>query len=131
MTRILALFALCALPLTPATAQDTTRPVMVGGSTDFDACAMVGQMRGFDPRAPFGHPLRAAPSEEATKLGRLRARQMLWICEAENGWLGVVIIPKDRDRDCGVSSPIAVQEAYAGPCRAGWLPARLVTPIAG
>jgi hypothetical protein len=67
----------------------------------------------------------------AREVARVRPGQILWICDVSAGerWYGVVY-STSRDDRCRLSR-VRRAQAYAGPCRSGWVSTRYVTVIAG
>lgn len=108
------------------------RPVMVGGMDDLDACLTVSKVTGLNPRGDNFLSLRSQPSSKGRELVRLRPEQQVWVCEeTSGGWTGVLVAPADGSLDCGVGTPIARRQAYAGPCQSGWVASRFLEVIAG
>jgi hypothetical protein len=99
---------------------------------NFDACAGAGTTRHVEPGKPL--PIRAAPFDDAAETGAISAGQRFFVCTRSHNqkWLGVVhdesgtLAPR-----CGVSSPSTTRQAYAGPCRSGWVASAFVRLVAG
>jgi hypothetical protein len=110
------------------------RAVMVGGEPDLDACASQGQPTGLKPGGDNFLSVRVAPSTGAAAVFRLKPGHIFNLCDAADGWTGIVFDPKAPGADgidCGVGTPIAKRQAYAGPCRSGWVSSRYVVVVAG
>jgi hypothetical protein len=78
-------------------------------------------------------PVRAAPFAEAEEVAKLGSGAKLFLCQRsiDQRWQGVVVPPETTpDSDCGVASPVASAQAYAGPCRSGWVLSSFVRPSA-
>ena len=131
------LFAALALAHPLADGPATTvadRAVMTGlDGADLDACGGVGRINAFGLREDEGRPLRAAPDGNAAKAGEVAGGALVWLCEGDGDWQGIVYPADDLQElgDCRVSSPLPAPEPYAGPCRSGWVEARHIQLIAG
>ena len=123
--------AALALGATAASAQPGNRPVCYGlNGPELDACTPYSEIRGLNPRGDNFASVRAGPSARARELDRLGPGRKVWICEEISGWAGIVYGPR-ASTTCNVESPVRRARAYPGPCRAGWVASRYVTPIAG
>lgn len=134
---ILAATLALALVVSAEAKAPTTRPVMVGGEPELDACPSAGAIIPLRKGGNGFVAVRAAPSVKARMLDKLKPGRELLLCEdsADGQWVGVVY-PEPMGgpsvTDCGVSSPVAdKRRAYDGPCRSGWVARRFVTVIAG
>ncbi|HWJ69412.1 MAG TPA: hypothetical protein VNS79_05120 [Sphingobium sp.] len=106
--------AMQAPPKAPPAA--TPRSVRIGGTDDGAACA------------------GAAPDAHALAIDRLTPGAQASLCAQARdvAWLGIVYRDGGTLSDaCGVSGPVSTQQAYAGACRAGWVPRQSVQPVAG
>lgn len=120
-----------AVIATAASAQPGPRPVRIGlNGSELDGCTPYSQITGLNPRGDNYLSVRAAPTTASRELDRLRAGRRVWICEEVSGWAGIVYGPRGST-GCNVESPVPRPRPYRGPCRAGWVAARYVTPIAG
>jgi hypothetical protein len=110
-----------------------SRPVMVGGTADYDACPSTFTVTGLNPRGDNFLSLRSAPSADARELARLKPGQVVWACDetGDGNWTGVLVSPDHDNVDCGVGTPIARRQPYRGPCKAGWAASRYLTSLAG
>ena len=113
-----------AMPL-----EEPTQDVMLGGDPTLDACSTYGTVSGLKDVAGNFLALRSYPGTEGAILQKLENDQGLWLCDEQNGWIGVVI--PNQTLDCGTSSPIANKLPYSGPCTSGWVYGKYVTPVAG
>ncbi len=129
--RLPVLLSTVAAALMPvcAVAQDS-RPVLVGGEAQLDACGAVGQVTGLDPNGDNFLSVRTGPGVEFQRIDRLGPNQLVTLCDNAGNWHGVVYT-LEPGIDCGVSSPQSNRAPYAGPCKSGWVYARYVTLIAG
>ena len=127
-------FALLATFLADAAAaQPGGRPVRIGlAGGEFDACSPYAEVSGLNRRGDNFLSVRAAPGAAGRELDRLGPGRRVWICEEGSvpGWTGIVYASR-RDVDCHVGGPVPRPRPYRGPCRAGWVAARYLTPIAG
>ena len=56
----------------------------------------------------------------------------VWICEESNdGSMLGIVYANFPDMDCEVSSPVAEDRDYIGPCESGWVDATAVELLAG
>lgn len=113
------------------TAQATStksRPVMVGGEADLDACGGSGVIANLTKKG-FAS-LRSGPSTSAKELARLKNGATINFCDETTGWVGVVV-SRGPNVDCGTGSPIAKRSAYSGPCKSGWVYAKYTELLAG
>ena len=57
---------------------------------------------------------------------------LVWLCEGEGPWQGIVYAPQGKDfGECLVSNPVARPEPYSGPCRFGWVDGHYIQLTAG
>jgi len=105
------------------------RPVMVGHEEGLDACLSLSQIQG----AKSGMvSVRAAPDANAKEIDRLNNGDFVYNgCDESGEWAGVVYTHDKELPDCGVSSPVPKEQAYAGPCRSGWVRRKWVIVVAG
>lgn len=94
-----------------------------------DACGGVGLVGGY----PDGALLRDGPSDDAREGEMLEPRSLVWLCDAQGEWQGIVYASGEFQdlSDCRVSGPVAEPEPYDGPCKHGWLRARQIQLVAG
>jgi hypothetical protein len=111
------------LPLQPALAEFPDRVPSVGlDGPQSDGCASVGRVTGLNPGRDYFLSVHARPDEASKKKDRLGPATLVWLCEAEGAWQGIVYAPAGRDfGECRVSSPVAKPEPYSGPCLFGWV----------
>jgi len=131
LKRRLDLIAALALACLPAAtlAQDASVPVIAGQIHGYDACGLVGVVRGLDPRGDGFLAVRAGPGSTYAKVDEVYADQLLNVCDDRGKWLGVVY--SHESEDCGVSTPWPRPAAYTGPCRSGWVYRTYVKDFAG
>jgi hypothetical protein len=71
-------------------------------------------------------------SEELEAIGELAEATPVWVCETSNDEQMVgIIYATYQDEDCEVSSPVAEDTDYSGPCDSGWVMAQDVELLAG
>ena len=117
-----------------AWAQPVERVPRIGlAGDDLDACLSVGEVTGLNPRGDNYLTVRAEPRTGALEKDRLGPGREIWLCDEAGEWHGVVYgdDPAEGPGDCGVGTPAASVQPYAGPCRWGWVHSRYVTVIAG
>jgi hypothetical protein len=129
--RRLGLIAALALACLPAAtvAQGARVPVIAGQIHGYDACGLVGVVRGLDPRGDGFLAVRAGPGSNYDKVDEVYDDQLLTVCDDRGKWLGVVY--SHETEDCGVSTPWPRPAAYTGPCRSGWVYRTYVKDFAG
>lgn len=103
---------------------------MIGlDGAELDACGGLGRISGrYRPQL-----IREAPDERARAADEITDSTLVWLCEAEGDWQGVVYSREEfqDETDCQVSSPVEAPRAYDGPCKAGWVLAKDVEFLAG
>ena len=84
-----------------------------------DACAGIARIATYEEDAP----VRERPEAEALETDNLAHRTLVWLCEAEGAWQGIVYPSGEFQQlgDCRVSRPIAESRPYDGPCSHGWV----------
>ena len=133
---------LAATLAVPATAQEWEAPPVVPDPVavtigldgpDMDACGGVGRTMSEDFGTDATLAVVAAPAEHADTLDELPERSLVWLCEGRGEWQGIVYPSGDFQElgDCRVSSPVAEERAYDGPCKAGWVKAVNIVLTAG
>ncbi|NJM51446.1 MAG: hypothetical protein HC843_11720 [Sphingomonadales bacterium] len=71
-------------------------------------------------------------SEELEAIDELAEATPVWVCETSNDEQMVgIIYGAYHDQDCEISSPVAEDTDYFGPCDSGWVMARDVVLLAG
>jgi hypothetical protein len=114
-------------------------PVRIGGIPDLDACLSTGRPR-IKPAAGHFLAVRAMPSATGKIVAKLGPYHQFWLCDSTRSgeWTGIVFDPvfdPDRDgdgpADCGVGSPVAKEQGYAGACASGWVATRYVELLSG
>ncbi|WP_211249683.1 hypothetical protein [Brevundimonas bacteroides] len=97
-----------------------SRPVMIGGDADLDACSGLGQVKA-------GHTavVRDAPLDEAQEVARLEPGTSVWICDETDvpeGWSGVVYAGPGQANVCAaVATPSESRIPAPSDCAAGWV----------
>jgi len=95
----------------------------------FDACGGIARVATYDGE----EPVRERPEAGALESDTLPHRALVWLCDAEGEWQGIVY-PSGEFQDlgdCRVSSPVAESRPYDGPCRHGWVMAVNLQLVAG
>jgi hypothetical protein len=98
-----------------------------------DACGGVGRVIALDRDEMDALAVHTGPDDRNAHETALDEGTLVWLCEARGDWQGIVY-PEGQYQDlgdCRVSSPVAQRQAYAGPCRSGWVLARYVQLVAG
>ncbi len=116
-------------PPTSSLAGDTAVAVNVGGEAELDACASVGEVHRLNPDGDNFLAVRAGPGSAHVMKDKLHSKAQVYMCDQRGAWVGIVYGPDDVD--CGVSSPIAERQSYAGACASGWVHGRYIKLIAG
>ncbi|MEX0342762.1 MAG: hypothetical protein AB3N06_09250 [Erythrobacter sp.] len=127
---LLSLGTISGPPAPEAESFPEPRSPMIGlDGPSLDACGGLGRVGGTYRE----QVIRDAPDEAARTSDTLEQSTLVWLCEAEGDWQGVVYASGEFQEvgDCRVSSPVAEPRAYDGPCRAGWVPAKDVEFLAG
>jgi hypothetical protein len=116
---------------TPVTVDSV--PVRIGElGSSFAACNAAGTTRNLARSADL--IVRAAPFDAAKETGAIPAGTRFFVCTRshDQDWMGVVFHTSGAlDPSCGVSSPVSVRQAYAGPCGSGWVSSAWVKLVAG
>lgn len=108
--------------------------VRIGGQAELDACASTGRVVGLKPEGDNFLSVRAAPDQHALETDRLKAGADIYLCGSarDDRWVGIVYQAGGTLGDgCGVTSPIAQEQDYAGACRSGWVSRQYVQLMAG
>lgn len=108
-------------------ASAAAEPVHYGGAEDYDACPIVGEVRGLDPKGDDFLAVRAGPGIRHRMLDRIHTGQIVHVCDQRGSWLGIVY----GKRDCAVDFPILMRSPYRGPCRSGWVSRKYIAEVAG
>lgn len=129
------LTAAALAPLVQAQPMDSggNRPVMLrGGEDGLDPCAL-GMIADHEQSGPEGGGAILVFPGDSTDLDytdTLVHGDPVWICESSENMVGI-IYTNDPDQDCEVSSPVAEDRPYLGPCNWGWVVADWVEVTAG
>ena len=120
MGRVAIIFAL----LFPSSALPDSMgvPVPVGGDKDLDACGLIGSVQGLRPTPGNALNVRSGPSLSYLVIGQLPEGTEFVHCALSDNeeWLGIVI-PDDKESDCGLGQPIEQHGIYTGDCLSGWV----------
>lgn len=115
-------------------AQEPEVVPMVGREgPEADACVGIGSVFGLNPNGEEFLAVRERPDEYAPKKGELSSSTLIWLCDADGDWQGIVY-PTGEDQelsDCEASVPMDEPEPYTGPCESGWIPARNIQLVLG
>jgi len=125
----LAVLAVLAAPV-PLVANDRNQVPMIGlDGPDMDACGGIGAITHFEADLA----VRERPDEYSREKDRLPIRTLVWLCQPEGDWQGIVYATGEYQElgDCKVSTPIAAPRPYDGPCAFGWVTARNLSLVAG
>ncbi len=118
----------------PPPASETIRIPQIGlEGPAHDACPGIGRINGFEPRKGDFLRVRAEASQAAAVTDKLKISALVWLCEADDGWQGIVY-PGDEKQDlgdCKVSIALTKPEEYHGPCKYGWVEAKYVDLVTG
>ena len=108
-------------------------PIRVGGDgQQANTCAAAAQVGNLDSGNSTYASVRDAPSDETKERDRLDAGQIVSVCASEGDWTGVVYAKNgEPEQDCGLSTPLATEQNYIGPCSQGWVQSRYLTMLAG
>ena len=105
-------------------------PIVIGGSTKFDACVGAGHVIGLDPKGDGFLSVQSGPGGKPfTELDRLHNGSEVVICDEQGPWFGVVYGPPGTD--CNTGMPWPTRQAYTGPCKAGWIHRKYVRITVG
>jgi hypothetical protein len=117
----------------PAGLEPGEQLVIVGRELEnLDACPSTGRVTNLGTGRDAFLAVRTAPSAKARVKDKVKAGQVLTLCDDSGDWMGVVYsLESDGKVDCGVAAPSAYYGAYRGPCRFGWVSSRYVEVIAG
>lgn len=134
---VLSAIALVALQIgtaTPERPDDEGRAPMTGlEGPSLDACPSIGRIASFEARKGDFMRVRVDAYELAATKDKLPLSTLVWLCEADEDWQGIVYPMGDNQDlgDCRVSSALATPEPYSGPCQYGWIPAKHIELVAG
>lgn len=102
-----------------APVSDVRVPIIGLEGPNADACVGVARISTFDGK----ESVRERPDEAALETDKLPHKALVWLCEAEGEWQGIVYPsgPFQEMGDCRVSSAVAESRPYDGPCKSGWV----------
>ncbi len=94
-------------------------PIIGNDGPDMDACAGIARIFTMEELLS----VYEEPDQYARKKGGLPTSTLVWLCEAEDEWQGIVYPTGEFQDlgDCRVSTPVAQPRAYEGPCEHGWV----------
>lgn len=132
MRRNMSLVLLACLVAAPVLAQPRysggNEPVTLSAS-ETDPCSL-GVIVELAPETTIS--VYPGASEELEPVDELAEATPVWICETSNDEQMVgIVYGAYQDQDCEVSSPVAEDTDYFGPCDTGWVMARDVELLAG
>ncbi|MFC4293002.1 hypothetical protein ACFOWX_11315 [Sphingorhabdus arenilitoris] len=133
MKKYVAAVTLAILAAHPAFAQPAytqgNDPVTLSAIDDLDPCSY-GVIADQGPEGAVN--VYSGPSLELEPVDYISGGQAVWICESSNddSMIGIVYT-FDDNMDCGVSSPVAEDTDYFGPCQSGWIVADAAEMQAG
>ena len=110
-------------------ASDVRVPMIGLEGVAVDACAGIARVATYEEE----EIVRERPDAEAPETDTLPHRTLVWLCEAEGEWQGIVYPTGEFQQlgDCRVSRPIAQSRPYDGPCSHGWVLADNLHLVAG
>jgi len=129
----IAVLVLASAPSAHPVEEPVRTPLVGLEGPETDACPGIGRVNGLEPRKGNLLRVRAEANEVAKVTDELAVSTLVWLCEADEEWQGIVF-PKGEFQelgDCRVSSALAKPEPYAGPCQFGWVEAKYVELVAG
>lgn len=90
-----------------------------------DACVGIGRVSLFGMRDKPTLVVREKPSRFAKQAGELAPGELVWLCEVNGDFQGIVYAAEDFQQlgECRLGRPVAEPEPYAGPCATGWVEA--------
>ena len=124
---LIAALALACLPAADSPPSASV-PVIAGQIHGYDACGLVGVVRGLDPRGDGFLAVRAGPGSTFDKIDEVYDDQLLNVCDDRGKWLGVVY---SHETGLRRFTPWPRPAAYTGPCRSGWVYRTYVKDFAG
>jgi hypothetical protein len=132
MLKFLPLVMMASLMTTTALAQPRysggNEPVTLSAS-ETDPCSY-GVIVELAPETTIS--VYPGASEELDAIDELAEATPVWVCETSNDKQMVgIIYGAYHDQDCEVSSPVAEDTDYFGPCDSGWVMAQDVNLLAG
>lgn len=128
-----AMVALSSAAAGHPVAEPSRAPMLGLEGPTTDACPGIGRVNGLEPRKGDLLRVRSEASDGAKVTDELKVSTLVWLCEADDEWQGIVYPTGEFQElgDCRVSSALAKPEPYAGPCQFGWVQAKYVELIAG
>ena len=133
MKKIAAILALSGLLAAPVLAQPQysggNRPVTLSANDGLDPCGF-GAIR--DPEPEGAVMVFPGDSTDLDYVDYLNDGAPIWLCDSSDteDMVGIVY-SNDPGADCEVSSPVAEDRDYVGPCSWGWVKSEWVELLAG
>lgn len=127
-------FAILPVVVAAASRPPSDVPVRIGGQADLDACGSWAAVSGLKPDGDGFLAVRGGPGAGHAMRDRLHEGDAFFVCgaSADGKWLPIVYPHKGQDAaECGVSSPVARETVYRGPCAWGWVRSDWVQILAG
>ena len=98
-----------------------------------DGCPGIGRIALFEAKKGDFMRVYTDANDVAPVKDKLPLSTLVWLCEADEGWQGIVYpMPDNQDLgDCRVSAALPSPEPYNGPCQYGWVEAKYIELVAG
>jgi hypothetical protein len=98
-----------------------------------DPCPAWGEIEGLDPQGDGFLAVRTGPSTRYEQVDELHNRDVVILCDYQNGWHGVVYPGDGQDsEECkATSESMSKPQPYRGPCKSGWVHGNWVRWING
>lgn len=132
-SKAILILAAASLVTAPLSAQPQysqgNRPVMLSAEGGLDPCSLakIGDMG--PEEAVQVYPGDSTDLEAADNL---IGGTSVWVCDSnEDRSMSGIVYAMDGATDCEVSSPVADDRAYLGPCSWGWVKAEWIESVAG
>lgn len=127
---ILLIAQMIGPPAPEAVPESEVRVPMIGlEGPASDACGGIARIATYEDE----EVVRERPDDEGRETDALPHRTLVWLCEAEDEWQGIVYPSGQFQQlgDCRVSRPVAASRPYDGPCSYGWVLAVNLQLVAG
>jgi hypothetical protein len=107
-------------------------PIVIGGDKGVLACRGTGEVLVLDSKGAGFLPVQSGPDRPYREIDRLSNGDKVFICDQRGLWYAVVYSEShELMRECGVSRPWLIRQAYTGPCRYCWVPVHYVRTTSG
>ncbi|MFV0644694.1 MAG: hypothetical protein ACK5NN_09375 [Sphingomonadaceae bacterium] len=122
-----------APPATESSGAELRVPLIGVDGPELDACGTIGRITGLEKERLTELPVKAAPSAEAARTDILHQADLVWLCEADGEWQGIVYATGEFQDlgDCRVSIPVPTPLQYSGPCSSGWISGHYIHIVTG